>query len=370
MKLKLSLALKFGVLLVLAGAAAAWLLNQHPTAVVVAVQRGTAVNAVPATVAVRADYSMELRSENGGRVKSSSLVVGAQVHAGDVIVQIDDTDLQIELERLTHERDAALQRQTVGSANELLLATARDDLDKFSRQAAAGTYATADLDKLKRAVQQLEEAVATEKIDNAAILADWENKLKVQRRLIEKTSLTAPVDGKIVTVDLRPGDLIPAGAALGTLLSDARVVEASISEENFSGVAAGQQAKVRFLGYGGEEFDATVAAVLPTTDPSTQRYTVRLDVKIAPERLVPGLSGEASVILGEHAGALVAPRRALQGDYVLLVQDGHVVQQRVKRGYADMQSVELLEGVKEGDLVITDNLEAFHAGDRVNPAHP
>jgi len=35
-----------------------------------------------------------------------------------------------------------------------------------------------------------------------------------------------------------------------------------------------------------------------------------------------------------------------------------------------MQSVELLEGVKEGDLVITDNLEAFHAGDRVNPAHP
>ncbi len=368
--MKPSLALKLGLLLVLAGAAAAWLLSQRPTVVVAAVRRGQAVNAVPATVTVRADYAMELRSENGGRVKSSSLVVGAQVHAGEVIVQIDDTDLQIELERLTTERDAAQKRKTVGSANELLLATARDDLDKATRQAANGTFAPADLDKLKRSVQQLEEAVATEKIDQDAILADWENKLKVQRRLIEKTTLIAPVDGKIVAVEMRPGDLIPAGAALGTLLSDARVVEASISEENFSGVAAGQRARVKFLAYGDEEFDATVAAVLPTTDPTTQRHTVRLDVKIAPERLVPGRSGEASVILGEHANALVAPRRALQGDYVLLVQDGRVVQQRVRRGFSDMQSVELLEGVKEGDLVITDNLEAFHGGDRVNAVRP
>ncbi len=368
--MKPSLVLKLGLALVLAGGAVAWLLAQKPAATVAVVHRGQAVNAVPATVSVRADYAMELRSENGGRVKSSTLVVGAQVHAGDVVVQIDDTDLQIELERLTNECDAARQRQTTGSANEVALATARDDLDKATRQADSGTFARSDLDKLRRAAEQLEDTVALEKIDRGADLKDWENKLKVQRRLIEKTSIVAPVDGKVATVDLRPGALIPAGASLGTLLADARVVEASISEENFAGVAAGQRARVKFLGYGDEEFDATVAAVLPTTDPATQRYTVRLDVKIAPERLVPGLSGEASVILGEHAGALLAPRRALTGDYLLLVRDGRVVQQRVRRGFADMQSVELLDGAKEGDLVITDNLNAFHAGDRVAVAQP
>jgi multidrug efflux pump subunit AcrA (membrane-fusion protein) len=127
---------------------------------------------------------------------------------------------------------------------------------------------------------------------------------------------------------------------------------------------------VTFLGYGAEKFEATVAAVLPTTDPATQRYSVRLDVKIAPERLVPGLSGEASVILGERAGALLTPRRALQGDYVLVVKDGRVEQRRVTRGFASMQEVELMDGVREGELIITDNLDAFHAGDRVRAAQP
>ncbi len=368
--MKINSTLKLGGLLVLAGLAGFVLLGRPPVAAVAAVKRGRAVNAVPATVIVRAGAVRVVRSEIGGSVKSAALAVGARVRAGDVLVQIDDVDLQIGLKQLNNAREAVLKRQKVGSASELLLTTAREDWDRAKRQAEAGTFPPADLEKLQRNVQQLENTVALEKIDREAELADLASKLEVQQRLIGKTRLIAQEDGQVVTAEVRPGDLIPADASLATLVSDTPVVEASISEESYAGIAPGQRATVTLLGYGTEKFEATVAAVLPTTDPATQRYTVRLDVKIAPGRLIPGLGGEARVILGERANALLAPRRALQGDYVLVAKDGRVEQRHVVRGFANLQEIELVSGVAEGELVITDSLDAFRPGDRVRAEQP
>jgi RND family efflux transporter MFP subunit len=368
--MKISSVLKLGVLLALAGMAVFVLLGRAPEAAVAAVKRGPAVNAVPATVAVRADPTTELRSEIAGRLITAAPAVGTRVRAGDTLARLDDADLKIELERLENQLRAESNRRAAGTPNEHALATARDDLARVQRQADAGTFPKADLENFAGKVKQLETAVALEKIERDAASADLENRLKAHQRLLAKTTVTAPTDAQVVAVLAHPGDLVAAGAPLAALLADARVVEASISEENYAGVAVGQKATVRFLGYGAEKYAATVAAVLPTADPATQRYTVRLDVTIAPEKLVPGLSGEAEVILGEHAAALLVPRRALLGEYVLVVKDGRVEQRRVKRGFASLTEAEIADGVAEGELVITDELDKFRAGDRVRVAQP
>ncbi len=100
-------------------------------------------------------------------------------------------------------------------------------------------------------------------------------------------------------------DLIGGEQVVATLISNSRIIEAMISEENFAGVRIGQRATVRFLGYGDERFEAKVSKVLPTADPATQRYRIHLDVKIDPERLKPGLTGEVSVLTGERENALL-----------------------------------------------------------------
>jgi len=319
---------------------------------------------------VRADHTTELRSEIAGRVVSAVPEVGTRVHASDTLVRLDDADLRIELDRLENQLHAEESRRTAGLPEEHALATARDDLARATRQAEAGTFPKADLENLSGKVKQLETTVSLAKIERDAARADLESRLKAQQRLVAKATVTAPADAQVVAVLAHPGDLVVAGAPLAELLAEARVVEASIGEENFAGVAAGQRATVRFTGYGAETFEATVAAVLPTADPATRRYTVRLDVKISPEKLMPGLSGEAEVILGEHAGALLVPRRALLGDTLLVVKDGVVEPRRVKRGYASLTEAEIAEGVAEGDLVITDELDKFRAGDRVRAAKP
>ncbi len=368
--MKFSAVLKLLVPLALVGVAAFALLGRSPEAAVTAVRRGTAVNAVPATVSVRADHTTELRSEIAGRVLATAPDVGTRVRAGDTLVRLDDADLRIELDRLESQLRSEDSRRAAGLPEEHALATARDDLARATRQAEAGTFPKADLENLSGKVKQLETAVSLAKIERDAARSDLESRLKAQRRLVAKATVTAPADAQVVAVLAHPGDLVAAGAPLAELLAETRVVEASLGEENFAGVAAGQKATVRFTGYGMEKYEATVAAVLPTADPATRRYTVRLDVKITADKLMPGLSGEAEVILGEHAGALLVPRRALLGDTLLVVKDGVVELRRVKRGFASLTEAEIADGATEGELIITDGLDKFHAGDRVRAAKP
>lgn len=341
-----------------------------PVAHVAEVKRGVAVSAIPATVSVRADYSMDLRSEAGGRVVDSALVLGRRVKSGELLLKIDDTDLKLDLERVLNDYNAALKRREIGSATKLELETARADLANYTRLSEAGQYSTIELDKRKREVRSLEQKLEIETINEDALITGLATDIKARRRQIEKTAIFSPIDADVTAVSAYVGDLIASGAPLASLLARERLVEARVSEENFASVAVGQAAQVRFLGYAGEQFSAKVARVLPTADPLTQRYTVILEVGIPAERLVPGLSGEASILVGRREGALIIPRRALLGDYVLVVDGGRVQQRRVTRGYQGLNDAEILEGLSEGDRVITDELDAFREGDRVRVAKP
>jgi RND family efflux transporter MFP subunit len=165
----------------------------------------------------------------------------------------------------------------------------------------------------------------------------------------------------------RPGDLIGGGAPIALLISTSRTVEARISEENFSNIRVGQKASLRLLGYGNEQFNATVAKVLPTADEETQRYNVHLEVDIELEKLVPGLTGEVSIVTAERSGTVIIPRRALIGDKVMVIADGRVEVRSVTSGYESLNEVEIVEGLEVGEFVITEELDLYRDGDRVTP---
>lgn len=352
------------VLALVAAALAAWFMLR-PTALVIRVAGGTAVKQVPGTITVRAEYQMDLKSDAGGRVVKSSLEVGKEVKAGDLLVQLDSTDIQMDIDRTESQYETEKQRQAVGSSIKLELDSAKDSLEISESLTKIGNLALSELERRRRGVKQLEQRVALEEVNNARSLADFENALAVKRRQLEKMSITAPFDGVISAVDVWPGDLIGGGTPVASVITLARRVEGKISEEDFADIRVGQKASVRLLGYGNQQFDAKVTRVLPTADPDTQRYTVYLDVTIPKERLVPGLTGEVSVVVGQRHAQTIIPRRALSGDDVYVVEDGRVRLRRVEAGYVSLTQVEILKGLAPGDLVIVEALDTFRAGQRV-----
>ena len=335
------------------------------TAKVATVTKGRATSSVPGSVTVQAEYQMELKSEIGGRVVKSELDPGQAIKAGTILVQLDTGDLTLDIEQIQNQYDTAKKRIAVGSAIKLDLESAAESLENFERLTKAGNYPVAELEKQRRLVKQIEQKLALEGVQNTQELATLENTLKVKRRQLEKMTIVAQFDGVVSKVFARPGDLIGSGAPIAILIATSRTVEAKISEENFSGIQVGQKASVRFLGYGNWQYDATVTKILPTADPETQRYIVHLDVKIEPEKLIPGITGEVSIIVGERLSQANIPRRALFGNSVYAIDNGKVKLRTVELGYVSLTMVEVLKGLKAGELVIVDQLDHFRDGDRV-----
>jgi len=124
-----------------------------------------------------------------------------------------------------------------------------------------------------------------------------------------------------------------------------------------------------FLTYSNWVYNGTVVKILPTADPETQRHVIHIHVDdITPDKLVPGINGEVSVVVGEHHAKAIVPRRALfslNGDNVYVVKDGRVERRPVKKDYSWLTGVEIVEGLEPGEHVIVDGLEEFHDGQRV-----
>jgi RND family efflux transporter MFP subunit len=350
---------------VLSALAIALIYFSIPMAKVVRVVRGKAVNAVPGSVIVNAEYEMELKSELGGHLIQSALDEGKHVKQGEFLAQLDTGDIEIEIEKLQIDEDMLKKRIAVGSPAQLSLDGAKVGFADAERLHKLGQMSDSDFEGQQRGFESVQWQVKLEQISNQNLIDIDENDLKAKRRARDKMTITAPFDCVVSKVLARPGALIDAGTPIAILISTNRTVVARVSEEDFAGVRLGQKAAVRFLSYGNELYGATVSKILPTADPDTQRYEVFLNVNLPLELLIPGLTGEASIVVGEHEDTLIVPRRALFGSNLFVVKKGQVQSRTVSVGYVGLNEAEILAGVEVGERVIVDEIDRFRDGDHV-----
>jgi RND family efflux transporter MFP subunit len=350
---------------VLIALAVALIYFTRPVAKVVRAVRGKAIDAVPGSVIVDAEYEMQLESELGGHIIKSALDEGKPVKKGDFLVQLDPGDIEIEIEKLQIDEDTLKKRIAVGSPAQLSLDGAKVAFADVERLHKLGQMSDSDFESQKRSFEQVQWQVKLEQISNQNLIDVDENDLKAKRRERDKMTIIAPFDGIVSKVLARPGALIDKNAPIAMLISASRTVVARISEEDFAGVRLGQKATVRFLGYGSDLYNATVSKILPTADPDTQRYEVFLNVDLPLDRLIPGLTGEVSIVVGEHENTLIVPRRALFGNSLLVIKNGRVQLRKVTVGYVGLNDAEILDGVQQGERVIVEETDVFRDGDHV-----
>lgn len=351
-------------------AAASWFLVHmiRQEAVVVAAFRGRAINAVPGNVTVLAGRSLDVRAEVGGRVIKSHMELSDSVEQGGLLLEIDPTDLDLEIEQLRTDLDAARKRVEIGSATAFELINAKETLEIAERAFKQGGMTAAELERHRRAVQLIEQKIELEGVSNRQQISRLETELKARERRREKMQIRSPVEGVISAIHTIEGDLIGDNTPIATIIADLRIVEAKVSEENFGGIRVGQKATVRFLGLNDTLYGARVDKILPSADPLTQRYIVHLAVDVDTRLLIPGTTGEANIVLDARDNAVIIPRRAVFGKNVFVVKDGRVELRDVVLGFGQnsMNEVEVLEGVTEGELVIVEDIDLFREGDRVS----
>lgn len=359
-----------GVLVCTAGALAWWHFGNRTPALVARVKAGTAVNAVSGTLIVQASSQQDIKSEISGRVIDIPVKLDQAVRVGDVLLRLDSGDLVLEIERTQSELSAAKRRLELASVVPVELQNANDALAEAQRQLAAGFVSETDVLRRRREVLALEQKRDQELITRRLEVEGLENQLKARNRQLDKMTLRAPFDGIIAALRTSQGDLIAAGTPIGRIISADRLVEGRLSEENFAGVRVGQKAFVSFLPYGSDrQFGAKVSLVLSSSDPETQRYLVHLelaDAQLDTAKLIPGITGDLSIILDERPTSALIPRRALFGGKVYVIKGGRIELRSVRTGFVNLTAVEVLEGLSENDLVVIGDVDRFSPGQAVS----
>ena len=172
----------------------------------------------------------------------------------------------------------------------------------------------------------------------------------------------SPVTGIVTEKKAIQGMRFMPGDALYQVTDLSRVwVMADVAEQDIAAMRVGAGARVSIDAYPGKPFNASIATVYPTLNSDTRTVQIRLELANPQGLLKPGMFGQVELSTGNRAKVLTVPASALIDSgtrQIVLVQNGAATDGRfevraVRVGARDQNYVEIIEGVREGDAVVT-----------------
>jgi multidrug efflux pump subunit AcrA (membrane-fusion protein) len=172
--------------------------------------------------------------------------------------------------------------------------------------------------------------------------------------------LKAPIDGVITERKSTVGELVGKETEIYTISDPADLwVIAEIKERDIGAVQVGQDASFTVLAYPNEEFHGKVVRIGNRVEAESRTMEVRIEVANTNGRLKPGMFADVEIVTTIWQDALLMPDTALQtdgGDQIVFValDDGRFEKRVVKTGMEQRGRVAVLEGVKQGEEVVTE----------------
>ena len=289
---------------------------------------------VVTTGALKANEEVELRAQVSGRVVRIAFVEGAPVRQGALLVKIDDAELQAQLQRAEVERGLA-----------------RAQSERAQRLFAQETISR----------EAMEEAAAGLEVRRAEIA--------LLRARIDQTELRAPFDGIVGLRSVSVGTYLTPSVPIATLQNlNPMKIDFAAPEKYGGRIGVGDTVQVTVAGIA-DPIVGRIYAVEPRVDSETRTLQVRARTPNPSGRLLPGAFARVRVVLATIDDALLVPSIALipgQLETRVFVIEGGVAQPRaVVVGARTATQVEVAEGLRAGEVVITSGIEQIKPGSTV-----
>lgn len=293
------------------------------TVSVIEVRSEPLAQTVVRTGTLRARRSVRLHSQEEGRIEQLPVYVGDRVAAGELLVKMDDRLLRAELNKLEATRKQAAQ-----------------DYTRVQRLADRKLIST---DELQRAETALRVAEAEESL---------------LRTRLGYATISAPFAGEISERRVEPGDAVPKFAHLLTLVDPGSLyTEVAVSELLLPTLKSGDSVQLTIDALGDARHTGRIGRIHPTIDPATRQGVVEIALDPVPAGAQAGqlcrvyLPGEL-----EHRRSipLTALRHDTGGEHVFVVAADNSAERRsVRSGIALGERVEIVDGLADGDRVVT-----------------
>ncbi len=189
---------------------------------------------------------------------------------------------------------------------------------------------------------------------------------------LEKMTIHAPFSGQTGLRDVSVGDYVNSGDQLVELVDLSQIkTDFSVPEVYLAQLKVGQLISFSIDAFPGELFHGEIYAIAPQIDVRGRSLALRARVPNDDGRLRPGLFARVKLILERKEQALLIPEQAIvprgRAQLVYKVVDGKVQLQPVRLGLRQRGRVEVLEGIRAGDVVVTAGQLKLRPGAPVTP---
>ena len=315
---------------------------------------------------VEARYTYKIGPTFAGRVKRLEVHVGDQVKAGQVLGEMEPVDLD---DRVRSQESAFKRAQAALREAQARQAYAQTQLRRYEQLFAARTISE-EIVTTKRQERQIADAALVAAREDMARAGSDREAVVAQRSNLR---LIAPVDGVVVVRDADPGTTIVAGQAVVEVIDPKSLwINVRFDQISAAGLTGGLPGRIVLRSRGGQTLEGRVLRVEPKADAVTEETLAKVSFDTQPEPWPPvGELAEVTVDLPALPAAPLIPNAAVrrEGDKVGVWQivDGELRFAPVKLGAADLNGdVQVREGLKNGDQVVTYSEKALTARSRIH----
>ncbi len=169
--------------------------------------------------------------------------------------------------------------------------------------------------------------------------------------------IKAPIAGIVTSFTGVEGSMVAPSSPVAVIENlDNLEITISVIERYSTLISEGNKVIVTFDAIPGETFTATVTSLSPTIDSRTRTRTVKARLDVPEPRVISGMYANLNVIINTKDNVIVVPYSALSTSNDITscytVRDGKAVRTTVTTGIRESDKVEILSGLKAGDVLV------------------
>jgi RND family efflux transporter MFP subunit len=327
---------------------------EPPTVKVITVKRGDISVPLVATGTIFPEYESKIGPKISGTIERVYVDEGDTVQKGQPLVQLDQKNLLIAVRQgqaAVRVAEAQLKEAEVKGEN------LKKEKERLAHLLTKNVISQQKYDDIDTAYLM---AVTGMEVIRAQILSSRENLAMAEQKLSD-TVIIAPFSGLIVKRFINQGEFVstmPPSPLFLMMNIDNVKTEIGLPEIHIARIHIGNPVDVTVDTYPGSIFKGTVSTINPMVDPVSRAFTVKVEIPNKDHRLKPGMFARVTIYPTIHKGALIVPFKAVmkrEGRAVVFVIEGTTVRVRkVIAGITNEQEIEMIDGVKEGEEVVTE----------------
>jgi len=313
-----------------------------------------------------------MMSEIAGIVKTLNVEEGRHVKTGELLIELDDSEYRLELERaeasrlkvlselLVEKRFSQVEEKPLAADNQVIQ-EARKNFEQASELYRKGLISKKQFEQASSEYElaMIESGEKKEEILAASKgLTQAEIEVKRARIDLEKTKIKAPYSGIITEIKISPQEHLSSGRELFTLVNISQIhVQAKVLESEIGRMRVGREVEIKFSAYPGKVYKGRVKAISPIINPEDKTCKVFIEVDNPEEEIKPGMHAEVEIPAEIHKDRLLIPQNAVlvRGrKLAFVVEDGLAKWRYIQVGLENDDYAEVLDGVQEGELVIVE----------------